>query len=201
VTTADNPLGPPPWLNAPPVDPYPYEDTYDLRKGPDLHPALLGLLPYIGFWRGRGQGGYPDVEDFNFAQEITISHDGRPFLAYESRAWILDDESRPVRMSSREVGWWRPVTDDNGGATDDMEAVLCTPTGIMELYLGKLSRNGTQLEMGTDAIVRSPTAKAVTGGHRLFGIVDGALLYAQELAAMGHGLEPHLSARLIRIGG
>jgi THAP4-like, heme-binding beta-barrel domain len=199
VTTAENPLGPPPWLHAPPVDPYPYEETYDLRKGPDLHPALLGLLPYIGFWRGRGQGGYPGVEDFNFAQEVTISHDGRPFLKYESRAWLLDEESQPVRMGSREIGWWRPVTDENGRPTDDMEATMCTPTGIMELYLGKVT--GTRLEMATDAIVRSPTAKVVTGGHRLFGIVEGALLYAHDMAAEGHGMEPHLSARLLRIGG
>jgi hypothetical protein len=195
----ENPLGPPPWLNAPPVERYPYEDTHDLRKGPDLHPALLGLLPFIGLWRGRGQGGYPDVEDFDYAQEIRISHDGRAFLAYESRAWILDSESKAVRKASREVGWWRPVTDDQGRATDDMEATLCTPTGIMELYLGKVS--GTRLEMEADAIVRSPTAKEVTAGHRLFGIVDGALLYAQEMAAQGHSLEPHLSARLLRIGG
>ena len=76
----ENPLGPPPWLNAPPVEPYPYEDTHDLRQGPDLHPALLGLLPFIGLWRGRGQGGFPEVEDFDFAQEVRISHDGRPFL-------------------------------------------------------------------------------------------------------------------------
>jgi hypothetical protein len=199
VSTSDNPLGPPPWLNAPPVDPYPYEDTFDLRSGPDLHPALLGLLPFIGRWRGRGQGGYPGVEDFDFAQEVTISHDGRPFLAYESRAWILDDESKPARMAGREVGWWRPVTDDQGRATDDMEATMSTPTGIMELYLGKVT--GTRLEMEADAIVRSPTAKEVTAAHRLFGIVDGALLYAQEMAAEGRGMEPHLSARLIRVGG
>ena len=195
----ENPLGPPPWLNAPPVERYPYEDTHDLRKGPDLHQALLGLLPFIGLWRGRGQGGYPGIEDFNYAQEVRISHDGRAFLAYESRAWILDDESQPVRKANREVGWWRPVTDDQGRATDDMEATLCSPTGIMELYLGKVS--GTRLEMEADAIVRSPTAKEVTAGHRLFGIVDGALLYAQEMAAEGHSLEPHLSARLLRIGG
>jgi hypothetical protein len=75
--TDQDPLGPPPWLNAPPVEPYPYEDTYDLRKGPDLHPSLLGLLPFIGLWRGRGQGGFPAPEDYNFAQELTISHDGR----------------------------------------------------------------------------------------------------------------------------
>ena len=30
-------LTPPPWLNAPPVPEYPYEETHDLRTGPDLH--------------------------------------------------------------------------------------------------------------------------------------------------------------------
>ena len=198
-SSTENPLGPPPWLNAPPVEPYPYQDTYDLRNGPDLHPALLGLLPFVGLWRGRGQGGYPGMEDFNFAQEITISHDGRPFLRYESRAWILDDDSQPAGLANREIGWWRPVTDAEGRATDDMEATLCQPTGVMELYLGKVT--GTRLEMEADAIVRSPTAQEVTAGHRLFGIVEGALLYAQEIAAEGRGLEPHMSARLLRIGG
>jgi hypothetical protein len=195
----ENPLGPPPWLNAPPVERYPYEDTHDLRKGPDLHPALLGLLPFIGLWRGRGQGGFPEIEDFEFAQEVRISHDGRPFLAWESKAWIIDADSKPVRPANREVGWWRPVTDEQGRATDDMEATMVTPTGVMELYVGKVT--GTRLEMATDAIVRSATAKEVTYGHRLFGIVDAALLYAQEMSAMGRGPEPHLSARLLRIGG
>jgi hypothetical protein len=191
---AENPLGPPPWLNAPPVEPYPYEDTYDLRKGPDLHPALLGPLPFVGMWRGRGQGGFPAPEDFNFAQEITISHDGRPFLRYESRAWLLDEDSKPIGESVRELGFWRPV--DKG---DDMEATMITPDGVMELYLGKVT--GTRLEMEADAIVRTPTGIEVTAGHRLFGIVEGALLYAHEMAAGGEGPHPHLSARLIRVGG
>ena len=197
--TDDNPLGPPPWLNAPPVGPYPYEDTHDLRKGPDLHPALLGLLPFIGLWRGRGQGGFPEPEDYNFAQEVRISHDGRPFLVYESRAWVLDEDSNPAGEAVREVGFWRPVL-VNDRPTDDMEATMVTPTGVMELYLGRLS-GPVRLEMETDAIVRSPSGLEVTAGHRLFGIVDGALLYAHEMAASGGTLEPHLSARLLRIGG
>jgi THAP4-like, heme-binding beta-barrel domain len=173
VSTSDNPLGPPPWLNAPPVEAYPYEDTHDLRQGPDLHPALLGLLPFVGLWRGRGQGGYPGVEDFNFAQEIRISHDGRPFLHYESRALLLDEESKPAGQSSRETGWWRPVVRD-GRPTDDLEALMASPTGVMELYLGRAK--GTQVEMATDAVLRTATAAQVTAGHRLFGIVEGAML-------------------------
>ncbi|SCE90630.1 protein of unknown function [Micromonospora coriariae] len=197
LVSDENPLQPP-WLNAPPVDPYPFEESHDLRVGPKLHPALDGLLPYIGLWRGRGKGGFPTIEDFDYAQEIRISHDGRPFLHYESRAWILDEQSQPVRPAGREVGWWRPVLVD-GRATDELEALLTTPTGVMELHLGK--RTGTQVEFATDAVVRTATAKEVTGGHRLFGIVEGALLYAQEMAAMGHPLSAHLSARLVRVGG
>ena len=194
----ENPLGPPPWLNAPPVEAYPYEDTHDLRQGPDLHPALLGLLPFIGLWRGRGQGGFPAPEDFEFAQEVRISHDGRPFLSYESRSWILDADSRPVRMAEREIGWWRPVlVNDRPG--DEMEATMMTPEGVMELYIGRVS--GTRLEMVTDAVVRTPSAQEVTAGHRLFGIVDAALLYAHEMSGMGQTLAPHLSARLLRVGG
>jgi hypothetical protein len=194
---SDNPMQPP-WLNAPPVDPYPFEETHDLRVGPDLHPALLGLLPYVGVWRGRGRGGYPTIDDFDYAQEIRISHDGRPFLFYESRAWLLDEQSNPVRPSGREIGWWRPVMAGDR-VTDELEALMTSPTGIMELYLGKVT--GTRVELATDAVLRTATAKEVTAGHRLFGIVEGALLYAQEMAAVGQGLSPHLSARLIRVGG
>lgn len=197
MTTADGPM-PPPWLNAPPVDPYPYEEVHDLRTGPDLHPALRGLLPYVGLWRGRGRGGYPTIEDFDYAQEIRISHDGRPFLHYESRSWLLDEQSKPIRPSAREIGWWRPVMRDER-PSDEIEALMISPTGIMELYLGRV--DGVRVEMATDAVVRTATAKEVTAGKRLFGIVEGALLYAHEMAAVGQGLNPHLSARLVRVGG
>jgi hypothetical protein len=33
--------------------------------------------------------------------------------------------------------------------------------------------------------VRSSTAKEVSAGHRLYGIVDGALMYAYDMAAAG----------------
>jgi hypothetical protein len=194
---SENPLQPP-WLNAPPVDEYPFEESHDLRVGPKLHPALDALLPYIGLWRGRGKGGFPTIEDFDYAQEIRISHDGRPYLYYESRTWLLDEQSRPVRPTSREVGWWRPVFQADE-PTDELEVTFMTPTGIMELHIGKIT--GTRVEMATDAVLRTATAKEVTAGHRLFGIVEGALLYAQEMAALGHPLSPHLSARLIRVGG
>ncbi len=194
----ENPLGPPPWLNAPPVDAYPYEDTHDLRSGPDLHPALLGLLPFVGLWRGRGQGGFP-VDDYNFAQEVRISHDGRPFLRFESRSWLLDEDSKPAGEWNVESGFWRPVLNDRR-ATDEMEAVLVTPEGVAAIYVGK-TVGPTRLEIEADAVAYTPAGLHVTGAQRLFGIVDAALLYAYEIAIDGSELRPHMSARLIRVGG
>ncbi len=171
---------------------YPYEETSDLRTGPDLHRALLPLLPLVGTWRGTGKGGYPTIDAFDYAQEVRFSHDGRPFLAYESRTWIIDADGQPVRPAAREVGWWR-------AAGDELEVLLAHPTGIVEVYYGRLS--GTKIELATDAVVRTTSAKAVTGNRRLYGLVEGDLMYAIDMAAMGQSLLPHLSARLVRVGG
>jgi hypothetical protein len=191
--------GRPAFLDTPDPGGYPYEESHDLRTGPDLHPSLLALLPFVGVWRGRGSGEYPTIKPFEYAQEIRISHDGRPFLHYESRAWLVTPEGEAIRPGGREVGWWRPVLDAAGRATDEIEALYCTPTGIMELHLGRVT--GVRLEMSTDAVLRTSTAKEVTAGQRLYGIVDRALLYAQDMAAVGQPLGSHLAARLLRVGG
>ena len=186
---------PPPWAGLAPVGPYPYEETHDLRTGPDLHKSLLPLLPLVGVWRGRGQGGYPTIEEFHYGQEIRFSHDGRPFLHYESRAWLIEVDGTPIRPAHREIGWWR-----TGPGPDEIEALLTAPTGFLELYVGRAEKT-TQWELATDAVVRTAEAKEVRGGKRLYGIVEGALLYAYDMAGVGQPLQSHLSARLERIAG
>jgi hypothetical protein len=185
-------------MDAPLPEPYPFVDTHDLRAGPDLHPHLLGLLPFIGVWRGRGSGEYPTIEPFEFAQEIRISHDGRPFLAYESQAWLVTPEGEPIRPGGREVGWWRPVVVD-GQATDEVEALFSTPSGIVEIHIGRITN--VRVEFASDVVMRTATAKEVTADHRLYGIVDRDLLYAQDMAAVGQPLTSHLAAKLTRVGG
>jgi hypothetical protein len=188
----------PPWLDAPPAPEYPFEESHDLRTGPKLHPAVNALLPFIGVWRGRGGGEYPTIEGFGFAQEVRISHDGRPFLFYESRAWLLDDDDKPVRPSHREVGWWRPVLEEDQ-PTGELEVLMSSATGVMELYIGRV--DGLKVELVTDAVMRTATAKEVNSGQRLYGIVEGALLYAFEMGAVGQPLTAHLSAKLNRVAG
>jgi hypothetical protein len=167
-------------------------ETADLRSGPDLHPSLL---PLIGTWTGTGKGGYPTIEDFDYGQEVRFAHDGRPFLAYESRAWLIDADGRTIRPAGREVGWWRPGSD-----SESFEVLLAHHTGFVEVYAGVV-RGTVQWELSSDVVARTVTAKEVTANHRLYGIVDGDLLYAIDMAAVGQPLTPHLSARLTRVGG
>ena len=55
--------------------------------------------------------------------------------------------------------------------------------------------------MATDAVVRTSSAKEVTAGRRLYGLIGTDLGYAYDLAAVGQPLQPHLSAQLKRAGG
>ncbi|WP_019818920.1 FABP family protein [Saccharomonospora saliphila] len=183
--------------NIPQLDDLPIPtDTANLREGVEFNDACLALLPLVGVWRGEGEVSYPTMErSYRFAQQITISHDGRPFLHHEARAWLLDDDGEVLRPAARETGWWRPQPDDT------IELLLTHSTGILELYYGK-PKNQAAWELGTDAVVRSSSAKEVTAAKRLYGIVNnGDLGYVEERAMQGQQMTPHCSALLKRIVG
>ena len=159
--------------------------------GPEPHPDLAPLLFLLGRWEGAGVGGYPTIESFRFGQEITFGTNGKPFLSYVSRTWLLDDDGNPVRPLATESGYWRPQPD--GG----VEVVLAHPTGYAEIWLGTVT--GTKIELATDVVVRTATAKEYTAGTRLYGQVEGDLLWAYDMAAAGEPLQSHISARLKRV--
>ena len=160
----------------------------------DVHPDLAPLAFLLGRWEGAGIGGYPTIESFRFGQEIVFGHNGKPFLSYVSRTWRLDEDGRIGPPLGTETGYWRPRPGNQ------VEVMLAHPTGIVEIYLGEIT--GTRIEMATDVVARTATSKEVTAGHRLYGLAgpDGQdLAYAYDMAAVGHGLEPHMSARLKRV--
>lgn len=157
---------------------------------PEPHPDLGPLRFLLGRWLGAGVGGYPTIESFRFGQEITFTHNGKPYLIYASRSWLLDDEGRPARPLAMETGFWRPAPDGKA------EVMLAHPTGITEIYLGEIS--GTKIELATDVVARTSTAKEVRAGHRLYGLVGQDLAWAYDMAAVGQPLQPHLSAQLKR---
>jgi len=159
---------------------------------PGVHPDLEPLRFLLGRWEGAGVVGYPTIESAQFGQEITFSHNGKPFLIYSSRTWLLDEEGRIGRPLALETGFWRPQPDGQ------LEVLLTHPTGITEIYLGQVT--GTKIEMATDAVMRTATAKDVTAGRRLYGLVGQDLAYAYDMAAMGQPLQAHASAQLKRVG-
>ncbi len=145
----------------------------------------------LGTWHGNGHGDYPTIERFEFGQELIFTHDGRPFLHYLSRAWIVDSDGEKVRNAAMESGFLRCRPDG------EMEFLLTHQTGFVEVWAGHAE--GGKLDLHTDAVARTASAKEYTAGKRLYGNVEGDLLYAFDMAAMGHELQPHLWARLQRV--
>jgi hypothetical protein len=182
---------------------------FDRIELPQEHPAIAPFSFLLGRWVGTGKGDYPTIEPFDFFQEVTFSHIGKPYLIYTSRSWRLattedgelarDDNGDLLRLEplSVEAGFWRPQP---GGK---VEVLLSHPTGITEIYYGQITGGLNTIEMVTDAVARTETAKPYVAGKRLYGLVPNKsregekdLAYAFDMAAMGHPLTPHLWAVL-----
>jgi hypothetical protein len=159
---------------------------------PNIHPSCAPLAWLIGTWAGNGHGEYPGIEPFHFGQEVLFQQDGRPFIHYMSRSWIVDADGNPVREAAQETGFLRPQADGT------LEVLLTHNLGYAEIWHGDLDPEQPRFEIVTDAVARTATAKEYTGGKRLYGYVNGDLMYAFDMAAMGHELQPHTHAQLKR---
>lgn len=183
--------------NLPPVGDLPvHADTANLREGADLHPGLLALLPMVGVWEGAGEGHDPVTgDDYQYGQQIIVSHDGGNYLVWQSRSWVVDDEGAFVRPDLRESGFWR-ISDD-----DTIELLLTHAEGSIELYYGR-PLTQTSWNLTTDVTIRSETGAHTGGAKRLFGLVpDGDLAYVEERVDAEGDLTPRLSAKLTRVIG
>ena len=157
----------------------------------DLHPDLAPLAWLLGTWKGKGHGEYPpNVDRFEFAHEITFGHDTRPFLTYFSRSWILDSHGEIVRPAASETGFWRPKPNNI------LEVVISHSSAIAEGWVGRY--DGAKIQLAHDFAYSAPTAKAISGGHRLLGLVEGELFYAYDMQTPDHELQPHLWSVLQR---
>jgi hypothetical protein len=156
----------------------------------NLHPDLMPLAWLVGTWRGKGRGEYPNVPGFQFAQEVSFNHDGRAFLNYFSRSWIIGENDEIIRPAASEVGFWR-IKEKNV-----LEVLLAHNTGIAEGWVGLVQ--GAKIQLAMDQGYSSPTAKIVTAGSRLYGLVEGELFTSYDMAAQGQTLQAHLWSSLER---
>ena len=194
----------------------------------DLPAELVPLSWLIGVWEGTGVIDYPVGDERlqgEFTHRVSFSHDGGPFLNYAATATFTGDDHAVSVPLVAESGFWRlsrPATDADAGPgllpplgdaavrdVDDVEALraasggfpvevsIAHADGMLELYLGEI--NGPRIDIGTDAVVRAAGAKDYAGASRMYGLVDGHLLWAWDIAALGTPLRSHASARLARV--
>ncbi len=186
----------------------------------------LELTPFaflVGKWSGSGLISYQTKTskiEQKFNQTIEFSHDDQPFLNYVAKTQLADGTSLPT-----EIGFWRlaksPEVSDSGpgllpGIGEkliqnheqletlrnkdggfDIEASILHPSGVSELYVGQIK--GARVDLSTDAVMRSSSAKEYVAATRMFGQVDGKLLWAWDMAALGNPLASHASAQLERV--
>jgi hypothetical protein len=79
----------------------------------------------------------------------------------------------------------------------DIEVSIVHPTGVSELYLGQVK--GPRIDLSTDAVMRTRSAKEYAAATRIYGLVDNHLLWAWDIAALGQDLRTHASARLAKV--
>jgi hypothetical protein len=164
----------------------------------DLAPPLIPLVWLLGRWEGAGVVGYPTMESVNFGQELEVTQDGRPFLRWDSRTWLLGDDGEKVRPLATESGFWRVSGPATEGSGQSVEFLLAHPTGYVEIYVGTV--DGPQIDLATDLVARTQTAKEYSAATRIYGLVAGDLLWAMDMAAVGQPLTSHASAQLKKVG-
>ena len=155
---------------------------------PALHPDVAALSFLLGTWRGTGEGQYPTVDPFRYGEEMTFTHVGDPFLAYEQRSWSLEDGA-PLHF---ERGFLR------GG--EGIELVLAHPLGIVEVSTGTLSGGGGArvLDLASATMAHTPTGDRVTALRRHLEVEGNAMVYTLDMGMEQVPLSPHLRAELRR---
>ena len=93
------------------------------------------------------------------------------------------------------MGYWRTAGTYETGLR--VEVTLAHPTGSSRSIVGDV--DGGKIELTDNVTVRTATAREVERSQRLYGIVEGDLAYAIDIAAEGHELRPHRSARLHKL--
>jgi len=156
----------------------------------DLNPALVGLAWLRGRWEGTGYRQWPGEEKVQYAIQVDFADNGGEYLHYLSQSFETDADGRPVRALAMETGFWRPLPDGS------LEVVMCSPDGFAEIWFGKVTPG--RLDLITDAVARTRDAVAYTAGRRLYGLVDGKLMFSFDRATTDHSLQSYVWATLER---
>lgn len=159
---------------------------------PSPDPALHGpLSALVGIWTGPGEGHYPTIDGFTYRERIEVTPvPDKPVLAYRSATTAADDG----RGLHGESGFFRLTGD---GA---VEMVVAAAPGVVEACSGIIepSATGVEVELASDAVTGTVTAKEVTATERTYRVEGDVLTYDISMAAVGEPMTHHLHATLRR---
>ena len=193
----------------------------------DLPADLVPLSWLIGVWEGTGVIDYTAGDthfEGEFTHRVSFSHDGGDWLNYSATAYLAGADGAEATQLLSAVGFWRLArkrTDADAGpallppavpgaqrTVEDVEALrnaaegfdievaLVRADGVSELYIGQIK--GPRVDLASDAIVRPATAREYGRAERIYGLVDGHLLWAWDIEALGGEFGSHASARLAK---
>jgi hypothetical protein len=182
-----------------------------------LAPEVYPLAWLVGRWRGEGVLAYPGIDEAAFVQDVVFDHDGGPYLRYEStlrivepdvpgtvpESWTTADAPPPASAAlpvwETETGYWRVAPERPDALEEDrhpLEVMVADPAGWLTLYVGAVGKG--RIDLVHDLVARTSTSAEVTAAKRLYGLVEGDLMWVWELAAFGNPLQSYVSARLVR---
>lgn len=163
--------------------------------GPPLHVNVAHVGALIGTWKGTGRGFYPTIASFEYKEEVTFAHAGKPWLSYSQRTWRVTDGA-PLHA---ETGYWRFPGDNK------VEMLITQPSGVSEVSEGSWSAQSSGageakaagdspvvISTKTDNFTRTATARPphVTSATRVFTLHPAA-------AAIGSGNSSSSSSSIV----
>jgi hypothetical protein len=157
--------------------------------------------PHLQYASSTWLFGAPDVDAADDApapaptplfSELGYWRLARPLTASDAGPGMLPGVGEPVFTTASEVETLR-----NADGAFELEVTILQPGGVNELYLGRVK--GGRIDLATDAVVRTASAKEYAAATRLYGLVDDHLLWAWDIAALGQDLRTHASGRLARV--
>ena len=193
---------------------------FELPEGLPIELTPLSFL--VGSWEGTGIIAF-EGKEHEFHQRIEFADGGHGTLSYISTA-SLDDDNKTALPS--ELGYWRvsrpreafdagpgllpgigettiKTHEDleqyrNATGGFDIEVSTIHPGGSAELYNGYVKL--AQIHLASAHGVAFESAKIYRHSTRIYGLVEGALLWVWDIAMPGGELKSHASARLERVG-
>jgi hypothetical protein len=163
-----------------------------------LPPELYPLSYLLGTWEGEGTLAYPGIEDAATRQRVVFTHNEGIYLEYQASTDLLDADGNVTQRWHDESGFWR--LSPHEGQNDPpfaLEVFVADAAGIVTIYLGEVS--GPRIDLASDVMARAASSARVDAATRMYGLVDGDLLWAWDLAAFGESLRSYMAARLSRV--